>query len=78
MTPITISPRTKTVYFDNPISGAFWSEQLPLKGFEVSGGGYFFTTTHMTMKSAIKEKEIRESMISKFPFVTPLSKKEVL
>jgi len=64
---ITINPRTKTVYKTN--LGYTWTEEIPLKGFEVSGGKFFSGKYHLTMKSAIKEKEIRESMIKKFPFL---------
>jgi len=66
---ITINPRTKTVYKTNPISGYTWTEEIPVQGFEVSGGKFFSGKYHLTMKSAIKEKEIRESMIKKFPFL---------
>jgi len=44
-------------------------ETVPVKGFEVSGGKFFSGKYHTTMKSAIKEKELRETMIKKFPFL---------
>jgi len=62
---VIISPRTKTVWHKNPISGHEWPTDEPLKGFEVSGGP-FFTTTHSTLKNAQKEAALRESMIRKF------------
>jgi len=66
---ITINQRMKTVYKKNPISGHLWSEQVPMKGFEVSGGKFFTGVFHKTMKSALKEKELREGMIKKFPYL---------
>ena len=66
---ITIKPRTKTVYKTNNISGHFWSEEVPVKGFEVEGGKFFTGSYHNSMKSALKEKQIREDMIKKFSFL---------
>lgn len=75
MSKVTINPQTKTIWHSNPISGHEWSTQKKLKGFEVSGGG-FFTSKHTTLKGAEKEKTLRETMAIKYPFVMPLSRKE--
>jgi len=76
MNKATIAPRTKTVWHRNPISGHEWSTNEPLKGFEVSGAG-FFTTNHSTMKSAETEVALRESINKKFPFIMPRSQREI-
>ena len=76
MSKISIHPRTKTVWHKDKISRHEWSTQEPLTGFEVVGGG-FFNTTHTTMKSAEKEKAVRESINEKFPFIMPRSQREI-
>jgi hypothetical protein len=73
---IIISPRTKTTWHKNKISGVEWSTQVPLKGFEVSGGE-FFTTTHTSIKGAEKEAKHRKDINEKFPFTMPRSKREI-
>jgi hypothetical protein len=56
-----VSPKTKTVWHKNPISGHEWPTDEPLKGFEVSGG-HFFMTSHATLRSAEREVEVRKSL----------------
>jgi len=68
--PITISPKTKTIYHSNPISGAFWSTHKILKGFEVSGGHWpwgapFLTSSHENLKSAQQEVKLRKDIEKK-------------
>ena len=51
-----IHRKTKTVWHRNPISGHVWSTDVPVKGFEVSGGKHF-TTSHGSFKGAMREVE---------------------
>ncbi len=76
MSEITISPEVITKWHKNTKSGHEWSTLHQTKRLLVSGG-LFFTTTHLTMKSAEKEKEIQESINRKFPFIMPRSKREI-
>jgi len=73
---ITISPEVKTKRHHNPISGHDWCTLEQTKRFVVSGG-LFVTTYHHSLKSAEKEKEIRESINMEFPFIMPRSKREI-
>jgi hypothetical protein len=67
MEPVRIVPKTKTVWHRNPYSGHEWSTQVPLKGYEVWGGG-FFMRSFRTLKAAENEKSVRESINRKFPY----------
>lgn len=73
---ITIAPEVKTTWHHNPISGHNWCTLEQTKRFQVSGG-LFVTTYHLTLKSAEKEKEIRELLNHNFPFIMPRSKREI-
>ena len=57
---IKISNRTETVYKKNDY-GMEYATTVILPGYEVSGG-FFFTTTHKTLKSAEKEAAFLKSM----------------
>ena len=71
-----ISKRFKTKWYSNPLSGHEWSEPVKTNQYEVSGCG-FLTTVHGNEKSAIKEKELRESMAVKFPFKMMRTEREM-
>lgn len=62
---IIISPKTKTVWHKNPISGHEWPTNEPVKGFEVSGG-HFFTSSHSILTGAQQEVTVRESLERRF------------
>lgn len=51
-----IHRKTRTIWHLNPISGHEWPIDVPLKGFEVSGGKHF-TTYHKDLKGSLKEVE---------------------
>ena len=72
---VRIMPHTKTIWH-NGENGAYWSTQKRLKGFVVSGA-YDFDTIHLTMKSAETERDLRNSMNKRFPFIMPRSKREI-
>ena len=76
MGKVCIQPRTKTVWHKNRLTGEEWSEDVPLKGFEV-WGGYYAMTTHTTLRGAEEEKAYRESIDKKFPFIIPRSQREL-
>ena len=73
---IHINPVFRRKDYYNPISGHHWSENIPVGMFEVSGGSWT-TTRHRTIKAAIKEKELREKIDMKFPFIMPRSRREM-
>ena len=60
----TIQSKTKTKWCHNPISGHWWPENIPIKGFEVSGGR-MGTTSHRTLEAAEKEVVVRTSLLEK-------------
>ena len=66
MSKIVIEQKTKKIWHHNPISGHRWSEDVPIKGYEVWGGG-FFHTSHATLEKAEKERDIRISLNKNFP-----------
>ncbi len=65
----------KEIYQKNPISGHGWTVIKKFTHYEVHGG-FFIATKHKTIKNAEQELSLRKQLISKFPFVPPLSKKE--
>jgi len=50
---MNIAHRSKTIYHDNPKTGEWWTEQIPLRGYEVSGGKW-------PMKVVYSEKKAEE------------------
>lgn len=77
MNDIAIVPIYTTIEKHNPISGHTWTEFTgEIKGYEVSGG-FFCRTFHRKLDSAEKEKQIRKSMVTKFPFDCPRSEREI-
>ena len=76
MSDVRITPRTKTIYHTNKITGNWWTTQKVMKGFEVNGG-FLPESYHATLKSAEKEKACRIAMNEKFPFVPPRSEREI-
>lgn len=76
MRTAVITERSKTVWKRNPVSGHEWPETILLSGFEVSGG-LMGRTGHPTLRAAEREKEVRDSINRKFPFVMPRTKREI-
>jgi hypothetical protein len=73
---VRISKEVKTIWHRDPISKHDYCTFLETKRYEVSGD-LFGTTYHNTLNSANKEKQIRESINNKFPFIMPRSKREI-
>ena len=59
-----ITPKTKTVWHKNKISGHEWPTQETIPGFEVTGG-IFLRSSHKTLIAAEKDIMIRKSIDSK-------------
>lgn len=57
----TVHEKIKTKYHYNRASDHWWSEDVKLKGFEVSGGK-FFTTSHKTLEGAKREIDMRKRL----------------
>ena len=72
----TVSKRFKTKWHRNPVSGHEWPEHIETSQFNVSGC-LFITSVHPDEKTAIREKELRESMARKFPFEMPRTAREL-
>lgn len=75
MDDVIISKRSKMVWHTN-CYGMTYSDIMPLKGYEVSGG-FFQRTVHMTLENAQKEAELRREMIRNHPFNPPRSQREI-
>jgi hypothetical protein len=73
---VTINRRMRTDWHKDRMSGEEYSTQRLLSGYEVNGG-FFQETVHMTLAGAEKEKALRETMNRKFPFVVPVSQREI-
>jgi hypothetical protein len=74
--PVKVNAEDGTVYECFEMDGEVWTEDVPLKGFEV-WGGYYAMTTHTTLRGAEEEKAYRESIDKKFPFIMPRSQREL-
>jgi hypothetical protein len=73
---ITITPKMKTIWHKNKLTGEEYSTTKILKGFEVNGG-FYPETYHTSLRGAEKEKAYRISINTKFPFNCPRSQKEI-
>lgn len=70
MFEVWISQDYKLVDHHNKLSGHSWTETVFVNKWSVHGGG-FTETKHNSLKSAEKEKAMRERMLKKFPFLIP-------
>ena len=65
--PVRYFRATKIEWVTNPVSGHSWPVHIPLKSFEVAGGG-FHRSRHPTEEAAIKEVEEREAFREKYGY----------